>query len=184
MKGVGRWRQKLEKVGQTVGEVGRRSLLFLCHTDVKVSHVVGLTHCCHGVTCCKGGTQASALFSRLHVPGLPVSSLIYTLPHLGIYASGFCKYLQLFFVYPSLTFRAYIRTCNTNTGLTAMLSASLIALCAFLAIAAVYSFLAIGQSRSRIYDGITLALLIAIAGLTGYAFLSHLETSLALAARV
>ena len=65
-----------------------------------------------------------------------------------------------------------------------MLSASLIALSAFLAVAGVYSFLAIGSSRARIYDGVTLALLVAISALTGYAFLSHLETALALAARV
>ena len=65
-----------------------------------------------------------------------------------------------------------------------LFSVALSALAAFLSIATVYAFLAIGRTTERVYTAVCLALLIAIAGLCGFALLDQIEHGLAVAARV
>lgn len=65
-----------------------------------------------------------------------------------------------------------------------LFSVALSALAAFLSIAAVYAFLAIGRTNERVYTAVCLALLVAIAGLCGYQLLTTIEHGLAVAARV
>lgn len=63
-------------------------------------------------------------------------------------------------------------------------SIALASLGVFLVIAGIYGIASIGRSSERVYTGVCVALLIAIAGLCGYHLLTVTEHALAVAARV